>query len=142
LTLYEKIGQRLRMLRIEKGLSLADLGNRIGTTAASISRYELGQRKLSFELCEKISEALEIPLSQFVPFEEMAGLVFDFNSIVSGLDEAKTRIDELYTLSNDEQKTRLSSLLEGYSLLNDEGQRVAADRVQELTEIPKYQADK
>lgn len=28
------------------------------------------------------------------------------------------------------------------SLLNDEGQRVAADRVQELTEIPKYQADK
>ena len=55
------IQNQIRHYRRQKGLTLAQLGQRIGTTPQSVSRLETGVMKLSMDWVEKIAEALDVP---------------------------------------------------------------------------------
>ena len=66
------VGERIRQLRWKKGMKLGELGARVGLTAA-MSRYELGQRKISVELAAKIAEALGVPMQVLLPTERGGG---------------------------------------------------------------------
>jgi transcriptional regulator with XRE-family HTH domain len=52
------LGQALRILRADKGLTAAELAERVGVTQTAISRYELGTRRPSPETLERIADAL------------------------------------------------------------------------------------
>ena len=52
------LGQALRILRADKGLTAVELGERVGVTQTAISRYELGTRRPSPETLERIADAL------------------------------------------------------------------------------------
>lgn len=54
------IENHIRRFRRQRGLTLAQLGERIGTTPQSISRLETGVMKLSMDWVEKIAEALGV----------------------------------------------------------------------------------
>lgn len=54
------VGDRIRERRKVLGLSLSELGSRLGISAAAVSRYELGQRAISIDLLEKLAKALDI----------------------------------------------------------------------------------
>src|SRR2546422_623120 len=56
------IGDRLRALREEKGLSQGDIENRTGLLRCYISRVENGHTVPNIETLEKIAAAFEIPL--------------------------------------------------------------------------------
>lgn len=84
-----KFGERLREQRKACGLTMEELGKKIGVTGAAISRYELGQREPSFRGIELLAEALnvspaflqgyELPhdaASQYPPFPEDRADVF------------------------------------------------------------------
>lgn len=49
------VGERIRQLRWKKGVKLGELGAKVGLTAAAMSRYELGQRRISVELADRKS---------------------------------------------------------------------------------------
>lgn len=53
-------GQRIRELRIEKGLTQTQLAEHLGLTQKSVSKYELEQLDLSTELVVKISRFFEV----------------------------------------------------------------------------------
>lgn len=53
-------GQRIRELRIEKGLTQTQLAEQLGLTQKSVSKYELEQLDLSTELVVKISRFFEV----------------------------------------------------------------------------------
>lgn len=53
-------GQRIRELRIEKGLTQTQLAEQLGLTQKSVSKYELEQLDLSTELVIKISRFFEV----------------------------------------------------------------------------------
>lgn len=55
-----KFGDRLREQRKACGLTMEELGKKIGVTGAAISRYELGQREPSFRGIELLAEALNV----------------------------------------------------------------------------------
>lgn len=55
------LGQTLRALRREKGLSGVELAQKVGVTQRAISRYEAGERRPSPELLERIGDALNVP---------------------------------------------------------------------------------
>src|SRR5579863_1938481 len=59
------IGERLRTLREEKGLSQGDIEKRTGTLRCYTSRVENGHTVPSFETLEKFARALEVPLYRF-----------------------------------------------------------------------------
>ena len=58
------IGQRLRTLRVEKGLSQGDIGERTGLLQCYISRIEQGHTVPSLDTLERFAAALEVPLYQ------------------------------------------------------------------------------
>ncbi|HEV3275920.1 MAG TPA: helix-turn-helix transcriptional regulator [Terriglobia bacterium] len=58
------IGQRLRQLREQKGLSQGDIENSSGLLRCYISRVEHGHTVPSLDTLERFAEALEIPLYQ------------------------------------------------------------------------------
>lgn len=60
------IGEKIREKRKHCGLSMAELGKRIGVTAAAISRYELGQRVVTVETAQAIATALGIHIFDLV----------------------------------------------------------------------------
>jgi len=66
-TLREKIGQRIRQARQEKGLSQRDLGKLLGTSQVTISDMELGKpRKLDVEDLVTLARILDKPVAYFL----------------------------------------------------------------------------
>ncbi len=51
---------KLKQLREEHNMSQKALGDAVGITATSISRYEIGKRKLSVEMAKKIARVLGV----------------------------------------------------------------------------------
>lgn len=194
------IGDAIRELRTESGITQAELAARLNVTPQIISQYERGVKKPKIETVAKIAKALgkdnkalyyfygsgdyvgpildreHSALSQLaytVFFEEYKmknnGVVAtpemrkdiidkvapvfakrylvpveliktDYETISRMIDhyaaelEAEERIESLkYYPENEEQ------LKSAFQKLNNLGQKVAIERVEELTEIPKYQ---
>lgn len=64
----KKLGNRIRTLRKEKGLSQLDLGVSMDNYAEQISRIERGQLNVSICTLKKIAESLEITLHELLKF--------------------------------------------------------------------------
>lgn len=60
------VGQRLRSIREEKGLSQGDIEQRTGLVRCYISRLENGHTIPVVQTLEKLAQALEMPLYQFL----------------------------------------------------------------------------
>jgi transcriptional regulator with XRE-family HTH domain len=56
------VGQRIRQLREQKGLSQADFQNASGVARSHISRVEQGHSVPSLETLQKFATALDLPL--------------------------------------------------------------------------------
>lgn len=59
-TAASRVGDRIRKIRTEKGLSQAELGAMVGLTADRIQKYENGARKPKADLLKKIAGALGV----------------------------------------------------------------------------------
>ena len=58
--------EMLRELRQEKGLTQAQVAQRLGSPQSYVSKYETGERRLDFVETVFVCEALDIPLEDFV----------------------------------------------------------------------------
>ena len=56
---FAKIGQRIRVARLEKGLNQGELGELVGCSNNHMSHVEVGQTKVSLTMLMKISAVLE-----------------------------------------------------------------------------------
>lgn len=66
-TLREKIGQKIRQARREKGLSQSNLGKLLGASQATISDIELGKpRRLDVEDLVTLARILDKPVGYFL----------------------------------------------------------------------------
>lgn len=59
---YERLRSTLRQLRLERGLTQADLAQRLGVWQEWISRYEVGERRLDVIELAEIARAIGVPL--------------------------------------------------------------------------------
>jgi XRE family transcriptional regulator, fatty acid utilization regulator len=59
-------GQRLRHARRARGLTLADLGARVGRTPSVLSLIENGRREPRLSLVEQIATALDVPVTELL----------------------------------------------------------------------------
>ena len=60
------LGQRIRHYRTERGLTLEELGERVGVTASQLSLVENGKREAKVSLLNSLSEALEVGLQELL----------------------------------------------------------------------------
>ena len=127
-----KIGNRIRELRKKKGVSQEDLAKLLGVTKSTISKYELGHRAMSIDQLKTVLDFFGVEYGLFLSdlddpkYEEWTNYVLD-NFWDAIFQKKKT--------TNADSQTKL---LSAFSRLNNEGQQKAVERVEELTEIPKY----
>ena len=59
------IGQKLRALRLDRGLSQSALGDLVGVTFQQLQKYEKGVNRISAGRLARIAAALRVPVTAF-----------------------------------------------------------------------------
>ncbi len=63
----ERFGEKLRLLRKQKGLTLKEFAKAIGhTTHSHLSEFETGKRRPSLDFALRVSTFFAVPLDQLV----------------------------------------------------------------------------
>ena len=117
------VGENIRRLRNEKGLTQKKLGSLCNPTISesTIRKYELGILNPKIETLQKIAKALEVPVSEI---DNLDILLDKTISYFDNMTSKKTLINKYY----DE--------------LNEKGQEKAIEKVELLTKIPEYRHKK
>ncbi|WP_413797177.1 helix-turn-helix domain-containing protein [Streptomyces iranensis] len=64
--MLDAVGPRLRALRRDRGITLADLAARTGVSESTLSRLESGQRRPTLELLLPLARIHDVPLDDLV----------------------------------------------------------------------------
>ena len=113
-----KFNERLRAIRKEKGLTQAELAEKAGIAVNSVRLYEAGARLPKLDTIARMAVAMGLTANDL-----MAGQWGKFDGIFLSDEEFQ-------------QDDREAQLIYHFRTLNDNGQTVAVERVQELTQIP------
>ena len=158
-------GQRIQQARKKAGLSQKQLGEKLGLSASMIGQWENDLRNPKIETLFNIADALGVSISDLYDFSIQAQqnrTLEEINKIKSQLETASGEdraeleyaleiLEESYEdtafaeqLTNmaarapKREKTKREKVVDAFDELNDDGQQKAVERIQELTEIPRY----
>jgi transcriptional regulator with XRE-family HTH domain len=94
-----KIGQKIRQLRRNWGISQIELAGRIGISFQQIQKYEKGSTRISVKRLQEISDALGINIISFFEEGERIPKVSDLNS---GYTPGGIHLEGFHPLSKEE----------------------------------------
>lgn len=108
--------ERLKDLRIRKGLSQRELGKRLGITNSAISMYERGEREPDYETLEAIADLFNVDIAYLLGKEDISTYLFtpqqsDLLVKLSADDELYALVEKVVNGSSD-QKKRLLQMAE------------------------------
>ncbi len=159
------IGERIRNARKAAGLTQVDVAKEAGIAVNSLRLYEAGKRQPNLVQLAQIADALTVDLLDLLGYgtqkefeTKMIQVVSRYHKILSTLlhSESIPEAWKVFIRDNqpNEQETkntlralavhriklsRYTGLMDAFDKLNPDGQQKAVERVEELTEIPKYQ---
>lgn len=113
-------GQLIKAARRKAGMTQKELGAKLGVAYQTLAQWENDLRNPKLDTLQRIAAALGVPVQD---------LISDWEAV----DKEEFKRVFIY---GEGIKDRIDAALDR---LNDEGQEKAAERVEELTEIPKYQ---
>lgn len=124
------MANRIRELRKQNNLTMKQLGEELGLGESTISQYENGKREPDIKTLLRISEFFHVSVDYLLGHVSEPWFYLDNERILS---EINNYDDE------PSQEPIKQRLLTAFDQLNEDGQKKAVERVEELTEIPKYQ---
>lgn len=62
-----EVGQKIRQVRWQKGMTQTQLADRVGIKFQQIQKYETGANRVSASRLHDIAKVLEVPISTFFP---------------------------------------------------------------------------
>lgn len=106
------VGNAIRKIRKNKGLTMKELGMKIGLSEQGIGNYERGDRKPSIEILKKISNALGVTINELLGVDPSFSkkLVMELESKV----ELLLGIDDIFTFLSEKLKISYDTLIEVY----------------------------
>lgn len=122
----------LKRIRIKCGFTQQEVADRIGVTKATISKYEKGIRRVNH--IEELAALYNVDPVYILTGKTSAEWQKAFENNLTDAMEAEREHWTEILLSG-----CLGTMQKLLDKLNDEGQQKAIERVEELTEIPKYQ---
>lgn len=144
------VGTRVRFIREVKQMTQQELADKLGVSKAAISRLERTPERVSPARLERIAKALGVEPSELthgLTYEEIWGTNSPFeiamkyekegdvDYIVDDGDQLKINFEPLVAHNQDAD----IQILQYLKLLNGDGLAEAVKRIQELTEIGRYQ---
>jgi transcriptional regulator with XRE-family HTH domain len=79
------VGHRIRLFRLNAGLSQTELADQIGVTFQQVQKYEKGINRIGAGRLVRVAKALDVPISFFVGTTDDDGLE-DTHAILEFLD--------------------------------------------------------
>lgn len=138
---------KIREIRKSLNISQEELANSIGVNRATISKYESGAISPTLAILSAIAAALDVSVADLLgvePSEQLEKLKKNFPNAPINIVDGKPQItlvkgNVIYSGSrSDIVQKRIKAAMDK---LNDNGQEVAAERIEELTKIPDYQKE-
>ncbi|HSF17823.1 MAG TPA: helix-turn-helix transcriptional regulator [Vicinamibacteria bacterium] len=68
-----KVGERIRDVRKSKRIRQKVLARMVGISPGALTNFEKGRRRISLDWLQRIAEALDTPMSYFLPDEKDRG---------------------------------------------------------------------
>ena len=65
--MHVEVGQRIRRLRLKKGMLQEELARKAGLSPSALSNFEQGRRRTSLEWLRRISKTLGVSMSDLIP---------------------------------------------------------------------------
>ncbi len=154
-------GERIKAARKKAGMTQATLAEKLGISYVNISQLENDRRSPEYKTLQRIANALNIHIFDLIGIEKELDK-YEVEYVVTEKDgsppspEILAEIEkflsrwprEIYDSFSEDQKDKFwrtltkplhAQLNDAFDRLNAEGQQKAVDRVEELTEIPRYQ---
>ena len=124
----ESTGEKLKKIRLEKGLTQKDLAKLCNMYESQIRKYETSRANPKIETLQKLANALGVPV----------------NALKSDLDLDLERIVEhtnvLFSMLEQEMKKE-NQLISSYRQLDEIGQEKALEYIEMLAKIPEYRKE-
>lgn len=148
-------GNLIREVRKAKGYTQKQLAAEAKIAINSLRRYESGERQVPIHVLKSIAEALKVNWLCLIPGVHRGAYLVEEaiqnsdmpkDAVISPFSKeyseiVSSTIDEvgLTVIENDVHKRLMQKIDDSMRVLNDDGKQEAVKRVEELTEIPKYQ---
>ena len=147
------IGEIIKAARKKNGLTQKELAEKLGLATGTIQQYELGKRQPRIEQAAKIFSVLGLSIysafgdnfdenikqSEFEYKDKSGNIkIANANDVYKSLPSISKEEFWFKVLLKDGYDPK-SRILFALNLLSEDGIEEAAKRVEELTEIPKYQ---
>ncbi|MCB9797150.1 MAG: helix-turn-helix transcriptional regulator [Alphaproteobacteria bacterium] len=85
-SIAQRVGERLRALRVEADLTQTQLGDRAGgIAAAEISKFENARRSPSLETLERLSVAMGVPLRDLIDVDLRSPEQIELDAVLARL---------------------------------------------------------
>ena len=144
------IGEEIKRQRKKQGLTQKELAQKANIAEVTLRKYEAESVNVSSDTLIKLARSLNLEDYYFLGFRTKEGLKHEeeMRKAVAAKDTSHlTSLEKLTMDVSMEYMNELSlavakdTFVENYNKLNDLGKAEAQKRVQELTEIPRYQKD-
>lgn len=151
------VGQRIREIRIEKGMSQVDVADKLSVSKVAISRYEHDKRRISAEGIRAIAHALDSTTETLlagtpyegIPDRAMALILIQgkrswpepapARKPAKTASEARaTRLLDAFEPCDAGTQRRIIAIAESFSRLSTAGQKHIMGYAQLLAESPRY----
>lgn len=124
------IGERLKRLRTEKGLTQEEVGNILGITKAAVQKYENGTiTNFKSDTIRKLCQLYGIAPVYFI-FDDVES---DYSSVTS--DQLKTMVIKHFG-------ERFVRFLDILHILNEDGRKKVIEYSKDIAQIEGYRRDK
>lgn len=165
----ETIGQKIKRMRLEKGLTQKDLAALLGTSQQNLAQYEKDKRRPKIETVRKIAKALDVCIGDLIDdwsiypkkdiisdlklndavtekspvnttYSSSRFNVKDYQDLLSGLRHSDEEIKKMVDCIKIAIPAERPALLTQYfNQLNDLGQERAVEYTRLLARVPEYQ---
>lgn len=131
------IGNRIKRLREEKGLTQTELADLIGTTKQNIYKYETGIiTNIPSDKIELMAEKLSVSPAYIMGWAESGKKVVD-DYLLSN-DELEKSIELALDMSGEVYASSPKYIVHYYNKLNSEGKTEATRRIAEMAKLDEY----
>lgn len=150
------VAENIKRIRKEKGMTQKQLGEKCRMSESALRQYELGYRNPKIQTIRRISDALGVSLKELIgnDYKSVSSDPYFSHSLeperaIEVLENMYNTWEEAGFSANnppkdetDRQKiypvARKKELLAAFESLNYRGKVTAVERIEELTEIPRY----
>ncbi len=133
-------GERIKDIRQQKNLSQKELGRLLGVSQQMIGQWESATANLTLETISKIATALNVNINDLLesPLDDSPLYHYFKDDSISDNPIGRRYINAELTIQVDDWQQIDIELVKNFKKLNEAGKTIAIERVEELTEIPRY----